>query len=346
MIRIELTPAQSQDINEAMDDPSLGDKHRIKLLVIRMHAEGGKHDFIVKCLKLHHHTITNYLKEYRAGGLPAVLEDKYYKPSSCIELFLPCLRCSFQAAPVADVRAAVVRIEALTGIVLSESQARRTLHKLGMKYRKAAAIPGKCDAQLQFDFFTQALQPRLEQAGRSERKVFFVDAAHFVMGAFLGMLWCFGRMFIKTSPGRQRYSVLGAIDSHSHELITVRTSGTISAGNVTELLDLIRVKHPAVPVTLVMDNARYQHCKAVVAHAGAKDLELLFLPAYSPNLNLIERLWKLTKKKCLTNRFYRTFADFCAGIDTCLERMQTDYKPELATLLTLNFQFFPFHKSS
>ena len=71
MIHIELTPAQAKDINEAMDDPSLGDRHRIKLLVIRMHAEGGKHGFIAKSLKLHHHTITNYLKEYRAGGLPA-----------------------------------------------------------------------------------------------------------------------------------------------------------------------------------------------------------------------------------------------------------------------------------
>ena len=140
--------------------------------------------------------------------------------------------------------------------------------------------------------------------------------------------------------------MLGAIDSHSHELITVRTAGTISADNVTVLLDLIREKHPLVPVTLVMDNARYQHCKAVMAHAGTHDIELLFLPAYSPNLNLIERLWKLTKKKCLTNRFYRTFTDFRAGIDTCLDRMQQDYKPELASLLTLNFQFFPFPNNS
>jgi len=346
MIRIELTPAQSDDLNEAMDDPSLSDKHRTKLLVIRMHAEGGKHGFIAKCLKLHQNTITNYLKEFRDGGLPASLENNYYKPGSCLEPFLPCLRCSFPAAPVADVKAAVARIQKLTGIGLSESQARRTLHKLGMKYRKAAAIPGKCDAQLQFDFFTQEMLPRLEQAGKNERKVFFVDAAHFVMGAFLGMLWCFGRMFIKTSPGRQRYSVLGAIDSHTHELITVRTAGTISADNVTALLDLIREKHPLVPVTLVMDNARYQHCKAVVAHAATHDVELLFLPAYSPNLNLIERLWKLTKKKCLTNRFYRNFTDFCSGIDTCLDRMQTDYKPELASLLTLNFQFFKIHNNS
>lgn len=322
------------------------DKHRIKLLVIRMHSEGAKNGFIAKCLKLHANTITNHLKEWAQGGLPAVLEDKYYRPSSSMEPFMACLRCSFAASPVADAKAAVARIESLTGVRLSESQARRTLHKLGLKYRKAASLPGKCDAQLQFDFFEQEMLPRLQQAKRGERKVFFMDAAHFVMGAFLGMLWCFGRMWIKTAPGRQRYSVLGAIESHSHEIISVSTEGTVSAALVKELLEKIRAAHPGSAITLILDNARYQRCKEVAAHAAASDIELLYLPAYSPNLNLIERLWKLTKKKCLTNRHYPSFGEFRHAIDTCLKRMATDYLVELKSLLILNFQFFPFHKTS
>ena len=346
MTRIQLSLTDIKDIEEAMDDPSRSDKHRTKLLVIRMHSEGGKHGFIAKCLKLHANTITNYLKEWLEGGLPAVLEDKYYRPSSSIEPFMACLRCSFLAAPVADAKAAIARIEALTGIELSESQARRTLHRLGMKYRKTAAIPGKCDAQLQFDFYQQEMLPRLAEAGRAERKVFFVDAAHFVMGAFLGMLWCFSRIFIKTSPGRQRYSVLGAIDSHRHEIISVTTDGTVSAPLVTQLLDKIRVAHPTTPITLVLDNARYQRCKEVANHAAIKDIELLYLPPYSPNLNLIERLWKLTKKKCLTNKHYRNFKDFRAGIDHCLQRMGGEYLAELQSRITLNFEFFTSHKTS
>jgi transposase len=345
MTRIELSQADIHDIEDAMDDPSLSDKHRTKLLVIRMHAEGGRHGFIAKCLKLHANTVTNYLKEWINGGMPAVVEDKYYRPSSSMEPFMDCLRCSFATSPVTDSKAAVARIEALCGIRLSESQARRTLHKLGMKYRKAAAIPGKCDAQLQFVFYQQEMLPRLAEAAEGKRKVFFVDAAHFVMGAFLGMLWCFGRMFIKTSPGRQRYSVLGAIDSHSHEIISVTTDGTVSAGLVTELLDKIRQTHPDTVITLILDNARYQRCKEVAAHAALKNIELLYLPAYSPNLNLIERLWKLTKKKCLTNRHYPNFKDFRAGIDDCLQRMAGDYLCELKSLVTLNFQFFAFHKT-
>ena len=100
MTRIELSQADILDIEEAMDDPSLNDKHRTKLLVIRMHSEGAKNGFIAKCLNLHANTITNYLKEWREGALPAALEDKYYRPSSSMEPFIACLRCSFPTAPI------------------------------------------------------------------------------------------------------------------------------------------------------------------------------------------------------------------------------------------------------
>jgi hypothetical protein len=70
-----------------------------------------------------------------------------------------------------------------------------------MKLRKACSIPGKVDPQLQLEFYTHKLLPKLDQASKGQRKVFFVDAAHFVMGAFLGMIWCLTRVFVRTSPG-------------------------------------------------------------------------------------------------------------------------------------------------
>jgi hypothetical protein len=100
MTRIELSQASIRDLEDAMDDPSLSDKHRTKLLVIRMHSEGARHGFIAKCLKLHANTITNHLKEWLEGGLPAVVDDKYCRPSSAMEPFMACLRCNFAAAPL------------------------------------------------------------------------------------------------------------------------------------------------------------------------------------------------------------------------------------------------------
>ena len=344
MIRLELTDQEFEDIAEALDDPAIADKNKTKLLVIRMHNEGAEHRFISKVLNLHPNTVTNHLKEYCSGGLSATLEERSYRPSSSLEPFLECLKCSFKAAPVADAKQAVTRIESLTGIRLSESQTRRFMKGLGMKLRKTCSIPGKANPQLQFTFYTQELLPKLDEAGCGERKVFFVDAAHFVLGAFLGMIWCFTRVLVKTSPGRQRYNILGAVESHSKELISIRTTDNINSLKVVELIDKIHNQYPDDEVTLVMDNASYQRCHFVREHARDTGIELLFLPAYSPNLNLIERLWKLTKRRCLTNQYYPDFESFCRAIDQCLDDLSGPLKEELTSLLSLNFQFFQNHK--
>ena len=94
-----------------------------------------------------------------------------------------------------------------------------------------------------------------------------------------------------------------------------------------------------------MDNAKYQRCNFVQEHAKSMGIELLFLPPYSPNLNLIERLWKFTKKRCLTNKHYRDFDAFCAAIDLCLDQVSGPFKKEIQTLMSPKFQFFKLHKS-
>ena len=91
---------------------------------------------------------------------------------------------------------------------------------------------------------------------------------------------------------------------------------------------------------MVLDNARYQRCEAVETEAKRLGIELLFLPSYSPNLNLIERLWKFTKKKALRGKHYADFATFRAAIDECLNRIPTDHREALASLMTLKFQTF------
>ena len=309
-------------------------------MCLKMHQQKVTNIAITRVLNISANTVTSYIREFRDHGIAGVMEDRSYRPSSCLEPFLPCLRCSFAAHPPTDVAAAIERIFKLTGIHLSAAQTRRTLHKMGLKYRKTGVIPGKADPQMQFDFFTAEFSPRLPEAGRGKRKVFFMDDAHFVLRSFLSMIWCFGKIFIKSGCGRQRYNMLGALDSHSKEVITVRSTGNINAQSVCELIDSIRHAHPEQNLTLVMDNARYQRCKLVIEHAAGTGVELLFLPAYSPNLNLIERLWKHLKKKSLKNKYFKDFAMFRAAIDAYLDGLGTTCQEELESLLTLKFQSF------
>lgn len=96
----------------------------------------------------------------------------------------------------------------------------------------------------------------------------------------------------------------------------------------------------AAPVTLVLDIARYQHNEAVKALAKNLNIELLFLPGYSPNRNLIERLWRFIKREALYGRYHACFADFKAAIEEVIDQMPTRHKGRLASLLTLDFQVF------
>jgi len=212
--------------------------------------------------------------------------------------------------------------------------------RLGMKCRKMGVIPSKADPDKQKEFLHNALEPLLEEEKQGKRRVFFVDAAHFVMGAFLGMLWCFERLFLKSSSGRKRYNVLGAYSVKGAEAITVTNNTYINSDTIVELLNTIKRLYPDAPITLVMDNARYQRCVKVMEMADKLGIDLLFLPPYSPNLNLIERLWKFTKKQCLYNRYYETFHEFKAAIDDCLDQVGTTFSEQVKTLLNPKFQLF------
>jgi transposase len=340
VITLKLTKQDLENIAEAQDDPAVSVKVRKKLLAVSMHHESVLHETICGVLRVCSATLSAYLKAYRDGGLPALMENRYYQPSSSLAPFWQCLICSFKASPAASAKDAVRRISKLTRITLSESQARRIMKKMGMKLRKCIPVPGKANHQLQFEFHERELMPRLREASQGKRKVFFVDASHFVLGGYVGYLWCFERQILKTPSGRQRYSILGAVDSHTKELITVRTNGNVNAMSVCELFYEIRRLHPAGKITLVMDNASYQHSCFTKLGASEFGIELLFLPPYSPNLNIIERLWKLVKKQCLTNRYYDKFAKFQAAIDQCLDSVNASLREEVESLLTLNFHFF------
>lgn len=193
---------------------------------------------------------------------------------------------------------------------------------------------------MQADYLKNEIEPRLAEAQAGKRAVFFVDAAHFVLAPFLGFLWSVARIFIQAPAGRQRFNVLGALNAITHELITVTNDTYITADSVCALLDKLDKLKLGVPITLFLDNARYQRCALVIQKAASLKVELCFLPAYSPNLNLIERLWKFVKKQCLYSKYYPDFAAFKTAITKCLDETPTRHLLALNSLLTLRFQLF------
>jgi transposase len=191
-------------------------------------------------------------------------------------------------------------------------------------------------------FLADELRPRLDAAQAGQGHVFFVDAAHFVFGTFLCCLWSFGRLFVRAASGRQRFNVLGAWNAVTRELIAVTNTTVVNTETMCELLREVAARGLGLagPITLVLDNARYQRNAVVQALATQLGITLLYLPSYSPNLNLIERLWKFIKQKELYGKYHARFDDFRTAIQTCLSQVSTAHRNPLKSLMTLNFQTF------
>jgi transposase len=189
-------------------------------------------------------------------------------------------------------------------------------------------------------FLDGELRPRLDAALAGQGHVFFVDAAHFVFGTFLCCLWSVARVFVRAASGRQRFNVLGAWNAVTRELLAITNTTVVNTDTMCELLRAVAARGLVGPITLVLDNARYQRNAVVQGLAKELGIGLLFLPSYSPNLNLIERLWRFTKRTAVYGKYHPTFADFRASIQDVLDGISAIHATKLASLMTLNFQQF------
>jgi len=339
MITIEFTEDEKQALHyERFHHPHPRVQQKMEALWLK--SQELPHKMICQLTNISKPTLCQYLKDYQAGGIDQLKTVKFYQPTSELVAHQETLEAYFRKHPMSGIKEAMATIEELTGIKRSETQVRQFITSLGMKPRKVGMIPAKADPDKQETFKQEELEPVLDEARAKTRKVFSVDAAHFVLAPFLGILWSFTRLFVQAPAGRKRFNVLGALDVITHELMMVTNDTYINALSVCDLLRKLRERFPEMPITLILDNARYQKCHLVWDLAAELTIDLLYLPPYSPNLQLIERLWKFVKKKCLYSHYYAEFETFKHAISTCLSHTHDLYKEELDSLLTLNFQTF------
>jgi len=342
MVSIEITEDEQQTLSYERfhyPDPRVQQKMEVLWLV----SQGLGCDEVARLADVSTKTVRRYVEQYKRGGIEALKRNNYMVSRGQLEEHAETLKAYFEKHPPSTVKEAQSAIEKLTGIRRSETQVRKFLKRLGMRHRKVATVPGKGNEEKwkeQREFLEEKLNPCLDEAEAGTRKLFSVDASHFVHGAFLCHLWCFTRLFLRTPSGRKRFNVLGALDFATKELVTITNLTYITSETVCQLLTKLAAQYPGIPITLVLDNARYQRCRLVQELAKSLHIELLYLPSYSPNLNPIERLWKFVKGRCLNGKYYETFDAFQASIVDCLEKLSTDQRAEVESLITRNFQLY------
>lgn len=291
---------------------------------------------------VHRNSVKNYIKLFNGGGTAALTAFNYKGFDSVLMGHRVTLDAYFRQHPPRTAKEAASKVGELTGTPLSVDEVRRFMHKIGMKPLKTGHVPAKADASAQQLFLEDRLSPLLEMAKAGKCHLFFMDAAHFVLAPFVGMLWCFARVFIKAAAGRNRINVLGALNAVTLKVETVVNTTYVNAGTIAELLKKLAGRFTQLPIYIVLDNARYQHCDYVKELARTLGIHLVFLPPYSPNLNLIERVWRYIKKDVLGTRYYDCALKFHEAIKTAIFEINHNdaRRADMQTLITPRFQTF------
>src|SRR5262245_5439926 len=317
-----------------------------KLEVLWLKSQGLAHHDIARLAGASRASVQRYLRAFLTGGLDAIRRYPWKGQRSALDGHRASVQEHFRHPPPRSVREAQCVIAQRTGLRRGQTQVRRFLRRLGLQPRRVAAVPippqstAEDHAREQRRFLESELEPVLAEARAGRRDVYFADGAHFVYAAFLGWLWCGAWRFIRAASGRKRYNVLGAVHAVTHRLIRVANHTYLNAESVCALLRAVAAAGVGRPITVVLDNARYQKCAVVQGLAQSLGITLLYLPGYSPNLNLIERIWKFVKKECLRAVYHATYEDFTGALDHCLAELDTKHKRAMDSLLTHNFQIF------
>jgi transposase len=201
-------------------------------------------------------------------------------------------------------------------------------------------LPAKANPTAQRTFYDTVLKSLMDEAKKGAITLLFMDASHFVMGCdFLGYIYGMTRRFIKTYSGRKRYNILGALNFVLKKVTTVTNDTYITAVEICGLLQKVAAEYAGKPIYIVLDNARYQKCNIVQELANQLGIYLVYIPPYSPNLNLIERFWKYVKSG-LRTKYYDKFDVFQERIDSIVNNADKKDKAIIDRLIGEKVQLF------
>ena len=217
------------------------------------------------------------------------------------------------------------------------------LKRVGISYHQVTGFLWKADPDKQKEFVKkyerQKSNARRKEAGHTRR--YFVDACHPVWGLnLIYSCWLLvGQRFLAgMGGGRKRLNILGAYCPDDQEYLDLRlTRDNINGEQFINLLRLLRERHPETKrFILYLDNAAY-YGKPVVKEWLRRHPAFCLepVPPYSPNVNLIERLWKFMKQKALS-RWHKTFEAMQEAVSEVLDHLDK-YRDELATLMVDKF---------
>jgi transposase len=262
----------------------------------------------------------------------------YFGKLSCCEISL--LRAYINTFKVPNKSELLAFLGESFGVSYKKSGLQKLFHRIGLSYKKIHKLPGGLDVEKQTAFLIY-MKSVIDGLADNQSMV-FIDGVHPQHNSNSSKMWIEKgtERWISSNTGRKHLNINGAYNPLTQDVI-ITEAPTINDGATISLLSKVVEKyHDKELVYVFADNAAYNKSENVKAFIRSEPkIRMVYLPPYSPNLNLIERLWKFMKEKTVNLKFYPTFSEFREALISFFNNIGI-YKKELTQRITLNFQTF------
>jgi len=309
-------------------------RDRIKFIILL--NDGYSYREIARILLIEEQTLRNHWESYKSDGLESLLNFNYKGRCSKLskseqeelEEYLSenTYITSYQIRNY--IRETYNKEYSKTGVIA-------LLQKMGFVYKKAKIVPGNPNPEKQKEFIKK--YEELRENLPEDEEIFFLDGVHPThnVKASYGWIKAGAKKQVMSNTGRSKLNINGAYNPRNQDII-YRNETTINAQSTALLITDILDKYPGKKIHIILDNAGYNRANLMKIFETHSRVNLIYLPPYCPNLNLIERLWRLLYKKVSVCRRYQKFVDFQEAVFGFLDNSKK-YSKELTSLMTEKF---------
>jgi transposase len=341
-MKIALSPEEKTDLeyrHQHERDKRISD--RIKAVLLR--DEGWSVSKIAQALRLHNDTVFRYFIEYTE--LNKLTPNHHGSEQKLNGEQTTELLAHLQEHLYDKARAIVDYVKLTYCVEYTVAGMTDWLKRHKFSYKQPKGHPYKADADRQKEFVD--MYEELKKVTPKDEPILFMDAVHPTMETKISRGWIAkgAEKLLPTTASRTRVNIAGTIELSTMKIIANQYE-TINAKSIITLFSNVKVAYPnASQFHIILDQSGYHRSAALSSFAEENGIKLHFLPPYSPNLNPIERVWKLMNECTRNNRFFKSAKEFRERFDDFFENKIPTMTDVLRCRINDNFHIVDTAKS-
>lgn len=335
-MKIFITEQQKAEL-ERLHDSSRDGRVRDRIKAILLASEGWSSAMIAQALRLHQTTIDHHISEFLNKG-------KLKPENGSSDSKLSAEQTAFLISQLSDnlfhhTRDVIAFVTRTWNIIFSIPGMNKWLHRNGFTYKKPSGVPHKLseEKQRQFIEYYKELKTTV-----GDEPILFIDGVHPTQATKISYGWIRKgqKKAVKTTGSRTRLNIMGALNLKALTSPLICEYKTINEYNVSLFLNEIRKVYPDYnqKIHVILDGAGYHRSQLVKDWAEVVNIRLHYLPPYSPNLNPIERMWKLMNEHARNNRYFSSTREFREAISVFFNQTLPDIADSLTSRINDHFQ--------